>query len=409
MMLPIYLYPISFFLLFWFTRQKRNKTLYSLLLLMYFFSSLAAIYVSKNLYAFWGVSSSWDAVIYHVFFTVLILLQFRNCDKLSYQELPSIRDVASFKAFTAITIILCLVTLVHDARYVDINMIMNDVGTLRDTINESKEISLIGYIAFLGKKYTSVAIALTFYYVIKKPQKKLLIAILLVCTLTSSISSLQVAGREYLMKFLFLFFIAYYITKKHLTSQWKRNLKVFFIVIAGLSLTLFLIITILRFQFNSNADSVGGGSNSFNSLLSYFGQGWVYFSDVYNTFQHPLTTPGAINFPFFAGETISKNNLNDVINVNIYLNQFSTALGSWCVDGGVVFGAVVAVVFTLILRFISRLKYNVFTLIYTLWAFEFIFSYMFFFNDTFNTSRIASILLVVFFDLLERSASKKSA
>jgi len=409
MMLPIYLYPISFFLLFWFTKNKKNRIVYSTLLITYLFSTIAAVFISTNKFIYGGVSSSWYAAIYHIFFTIVIILQFRNYDSSYYKQLLTIKNGSSFRIFTGIVLFLCLISIFNNIQRVDFNLIMNDVHALRGIVNENKEISFIGYISFLAHQYTSVALALMFYYIIKKPHKKFLILLLAFCSLTSLISSLQVAGREYLLKYLFLFFIAYSFTKSQLPGNWKRNLKNYFFVVAGFSLTLFVIISFLRFRYSSYASGASESDNTIYSLLSYFGQGWIYFSDVFMTFQKPLTPPGAINFPFFASESISKNNLNDFINVEIYLNNFTTSLGSWVVDGGVVFGAIVAIIFSLILRFISKLKYNVFSLIYILWAFEFIFSYMFFFNDVFNTSRVASIVLVVFFDIIERRTVKVNA
>lgn len=404
----IFLYPLSFLLLFIFIKQKKKNILFSGIIILYLLSALSGVYISKTHPVFQDIDISLIAVLYHLFFTILILWQFKRFDSCKFKTLPQIKDNRAFNIFILIVLTTCLISIFFSYQNVDFDVMMSDVQSLRALVNEGSQVTFIGYFVFLGKKYCFVALALAFYFIIHHPNKKLLISLLLLCSLTGVVSGLHVAAREYLVKYIYMFLIAYILCRKQIQFSWKRTLNKYFLLVFLFGGFLFLMISYIRFADYSATDGMDEIGNTQFSLLSYYGQGWVKFSEIFDTFQTPKTPIGAIHFPLFASESISSKNLNDVIMVDIYLNQFATALGTWMVDGGVIFAGFIAILFAGLFRFVSKINYTVFTLIYILWAYDFIFSYMFFFNETINFSRFVSLMIVIFYDYNERHTLKRS-
>lgn len=392
----LYLYVIFYILFFFFTKNKSRKVVFSCTLLMYLSSSLAAVYLHNDMYE--GNPIYFSATIYHIFMFYLLLKPLQRYDKLKGYYLPQ-TDERILNIFAFVVISLCLIKMYFDIQNVNIALLLMDVGSLRESLVDGDFIEsspIVRYLNYFAGQYWSIALVLAFYYMQHHPQKRVFIILLLLSSLGVIVSGICVAAREYLIKYIYLFLILLYWFSSSMQHKWKKTLMTTVIILGGLFISFFLLITFLRFGDSSTSDSM------FESLLSYLGQGYIYFSSYFDEFPNGATG-GAVNFPLFAGKSMSAFNLDDQVSSSVPLNVFSTTIGTWYFEVGFIWTIIITVIHYFVFVHIGKSRITIFKLIYIIWIYDFIFSCMFFYNEVLNGSRILSILLIL---LVERISLK---
>lgn len=393
----ILLYPLFFLLVFFFEKDKQNHKLYNVILLIYFLAGVSSVYIYNYIDSYRNLPIGLLAICYQLSALYLLIKPLERYDGRATMSLLKPNTVVYF--FTAFVIVIVSIYFINGAQNVRMSRIMDDVSGLRmELVQQENTRSFLGYIAFIAKQLSVAPIAMMFYYMVMKPEKKLLILVLFVLSLSFPIVELQFAAREYLIKYLFVVFCFYMCTKDKLSPKWRKNVKLYGLLTAIPIVIVFFLITFLRF---GEYDKL----NVSNSILGYFGQGYVYFTEAFETFPNGMfEEKGSLCFPFFSSNGRLAYNMSDQVNTTIHLNVFRTTVGTWLQDCGWALTIIIVLFFYLLFRYIGRLRYhNVFTLIYMGWVFDFIFQALFFFHSIITGTSIVVYLFVIFLDYCSRN------
>lgn len=394
----LYIYFLFFLLFFLFVKQKKDKVAFVMMLLLYLSGSIAAILVYDKLYK--GYVLSVEAILFHISMFFLLLYPLQKFDAVPRENVEK-SDYKTIRALSIFVIFICLLKISTDIPNVNVAVMLSDVSSLRNALEEGtfrESNVIVRYLNYFAGQYWSVALVLAFYFMLHYPSKRLIIIFLLISSLGIIISGFRVAAREYLVKYVFILFILTYWFSDKISIHWKYFLKKAGILLSGVLCLFFLLITFLRFGNSSRFDS------PVTSMLSYLGQGFIHFSSYFNEFSEGVTG-GAIRFPFFAGRSMSAYNMSEHIYANADLNVFSTTIGSWIFELGIVWTIIVTFLHYYIFKRVANSKITIYKLIYIIWIYDFIFSALFFYNEVLNTSRIASILLIVVLDYISNKES----
>lgn len=364
---------------------------------IFFFSGLCAVYLMKyNAETYHELSLI--AVVYHLTVLAMIFISVRGIETHRNHSLEQTSDTIIYP-LTYFIVTISLIHIFTNIQDVSLDVIQDDVVGLRRSLREERGNSniFIRYVDDYAKKLSIVPLVLTFYFMKFHPQKKTLIFVLLFCSMGHAFVSLKFAGREYIIKYLFVLTCVWHMMKNNLTTSWSKFMKWFFIMVTILSISIFIFISVLRFD-----DGVSGSTQ--DALVSYLGQGLLVFSDVFEEFPSGIFDKhGTMYFSFFAGSASSVYNLNDLVYTSVSLNAFPTIIGSWIQDCGILWTTVIVAIFSYIISLVKRLTYyNVFILIYIAFICEFLFSLPFFFSDAFTGSRVFSLLFIIVLDNYSR-------
>lgn len=390
----ILLYPLFFLLVFLWGKDKRSHLLYNIIVLIYFFAGLSSVYICFYLEAYKNLPITIGAILYQLFLLFLLLKPIRLYDERG--KMPLLKPNTEVHFFTIFIIGIILVYFFEGIQNVSMERIMIDVQGLREELIEQEgAISFFGYIAFVAKQLSVVPVALMFYYMVNQPERKILICALFLCGLAFPFVELQFAAREYLIKYLFVLFCLYMCIKDKLSQQWKKTVKFYGIITAVPILSIFFLITFQRFGDTSDSDVT-------NSLFSYFGQGYAYFTEAFLAFPDGMSE-GSSCFPIFGGSSHSAYNVGQQVYSSIHFNVFRTTIGSWLLDCGWLLTIIITIIYFLLFRKIGMLRYhNAFTLIYMGWVYDFIFQALFFFHSRVTGTSAVVYLFVIFIDFLSR-------
>ena len=395
-----FLYPLFFFFLYFFTKEKKEHRVYTGIIIMYLLSTVTTCLMLKEfIYRTpFNIRPDLFAIVYHCIMFWLLLTPFKSYDKFRFRSIEK-KDGQWLSIFTIYIVFFCVCNLIDNIPKISMGDIMNDVHGLRTKMNEIdySNISMFEHIAGFGQMYGAAAMALAFYNMVYHSEKKWLIVLLLICSMITPISGMKWAAREFIIKYLFTFVIVFSITKDKLPKVHQRGIIKLMVVLGVLSVSFFLIISFLRFGGDSNDEH-----DVITSLLIYFSQGFAYFSAYFLEFTNGLTG-GSHTFPvLFGSSNIGSYNVNEYVNTSMQLNTFSTTVGSFVTDMGAVATVFVVIIYRFMFKFIGKMKFTVFTLIYLIWCYEFIFSALFFHNFVLSFRILLSILMVVFFDIASR-------
>jgi len=400
----IFLYPLFFLIVFLRGKDKQSHKLYNMIILIYFFAGLAASYIFYNLENYRFTQLNFGAICYHLTLIFLLLTPLRKFDQRADMPLANTNQIT--RMFTIGIIICSIIYIIDGIQYIDIYTILNDVSSLRADLNEGErrtDNNLIGYIAYFYTTLSVAPLVLMFYYLIKHPEKKLLIFILLICSLGTVIVELRFAAREFLIKFVYLSFCLFFILRKKFSKRTKKNIITGGIVLSSILLAVFLLISFLRFGDRSD-------TSTSLSMLNYFGQGFANFSEGFVT--HPdgvFPQKGTGTFPFFAGATRSHFNVDDLVNSNLEMNVFRTIIGSWQLDCGIYWTVIITIIYAFIFNLIGRNKHNnIFSYIYMALVFDFSFSLLFFFHENITGTRLVTYICLFLIDFLSRPKGKQA-
>lgn len=399
------IYPLFFLWMLYKIKDKRQHLTYAIIVLIYFASTCVAFWGRRDydIYHIENISPNLVAIVFHCITLFLLLFPFRLYDRYRYIVVTKTDTIINNIIIVSV-IFCCLFSIIYEIPKINITLLLNDSQELRQLLAESTDLhssnSYIYTINRLGGIFSSSAIGLFFYMLRINPNRKNVLFLLFICSFTSVISGLVVAAREYIIKTAFIFFVFYVLNKDYIVIQWKRRIKFCGIIISSLLVFVFATITILRFTNSSNY------SNPIGSLFSYFSQGFLYFSAFYDEFTDGIAN-GSMSFPFFTGSGVSRFDTNSLVISSLKLNNFTTTVGSWMIDGGVFLTVLAVIIYNRMFTVIGKLKLSIFTYVYLGWAFEFIFSSLFFFNSVMDLQRVFAMCFIISLHLITRKFATK--
>jgi len=375
-----------------------------MILCFFFLGAVSACYIRflPNL-DFISIPLSLTAMLYHCIMLYLLLAPFKSYDDFSCKYFrKSNLFIEAGLVFTIIPISLYYIYL--SVNHLNLNMIMVDVTSMRGLLVETSEElgTLNTYLKAFCTTFHGMALSIAFYYMIYKPEKQLLIMLLILCSMAQVIHSLNFAAREYVIKYIFVAFMLFTLLKNKISIGWLLRIKRFIFILSGMAILFFSIVTIVRFTMSDRYN------NPLDSVLSYLGQGFIYFSQRFTDFPNGIFG-GAQSFPIFTGgEKADVYNINSIVNSDYFLNSFSTTIGSWIMDCGIFYTTIACIIHSLIFRYIGKFSLDIFTLYYLIYAYEFIFSCLFFYNDTIGKLRVETFLFIALLDIINRQLVKIS-
>jgi len=393
----LFLYPLLFGVLFASTNNKRLYPCYLSTRALYFLAVVTCL-------IFYSIQQhkspvSPVAIFYHIIMLGLLINPIKKYDRFAYNKTAIIQE-KKLKPFVYVLIAISLYSIYDSFQNITVDRILTDVQSIRADFAEGGSYTggISGYVTYYARIYWSLALLLMFYYLVYYPQKKLLILLLFISSLSQVIESFTIAGRDIVLKYIFIFLILNLLFRNELPQTTKRTLKKIFILTGGIFVGFFALISILRWDMNETASM-----STQEALIAYLGQPFLYFSEYFENFAEKGATSGAIHFPIFTSTMVSRFNMSDSVNVNMTLNTFSTSIGSWLFETGALIAAVITVVHSLLMYNLKRKEKTIFTLIYVIWTFEFIFFSLFYYVYTINLSFVASILFIKMLEILSNS------
>lgn len=399
----ILLYPLFWGIVYWRIRDKKNHPFYRMVILLFLLSALASSYLIFFDPNYVGKQLGFVAIAYHLIMMWLLLYPLQSYDRMCHSDWEQVPS-SILTPVTVFIIVLMLVFIANGIQNVSLTAIATDSQELRQLVEEDKtyDSNLLRYVDYIGSTYSIVPLALMFYYMRYRPSSKLIIYLLLVCSLGQAVLSLAEAGREYMIKYVFVFFSLYLLTNKGISKLWRKRIRVFFLGIIIAFGAIFLLITYMRFTYTRDITAT-------STIINYLGQGNANFTENFVAFPDGVyPKKGQHTFPIIFGHSdISLYNLNSTFSTNVELNVFATGIGSWLRDCGIWLTIIVTLFFSMLFNIVGKIKtYNVFSLIYFALIFEQVFSLLFFFHGSWNGTRILSILILVFLDYSSRHSTQ---
>lgn len=398
----IYLYIIVFGIVFWKTKNKFGRPIYSIILLIFLIASTAACYTAY-MPNYLSLPKSNIGVIYHIIVLLMLLFAYKNIDSISDRTIQSRNKSVMY----ILAICLCFfnfIVIINDCLNIDISLIQNDVTSVRNAMADGDmgevKTGWMRYPYFFGSCTWMAVIALAFYFMACFPQKKILIYALLISSTSKLIYGFSIASRDCMLVYFYVFIMLYMCVKKNINKIWLNKVKTMILVVGGMSMTFFVFVTILRFFLDADTARTQAGT------IAYLGQGFVNFQSAF--VEHPEgLTHGASKFPVFAGTSLSRFGLSDVLISSLRLNVFYTIVGSWVMDVGIWITVLIALIYSKVIKFIILLPKSPFTLIYIALAFHFAF-YLIFYQVTSMTGSLLLIyFIIIIMDVLTRKKVSK--
>ena len=272
------------------------------------------------------------------------------------------------------------------------------------TLHEEEATGVVGYLGAIGSALSFFSLYFCFYNLKNNPDKKTLILLLLICSLTDVLNGLSMVGRGGIMRWLLMVVFFYLSFYQHIDLKVKKLVNRLLLLLVTPATIFFLIITVDRFSSREYPVYV--------YMLDYIGQSFIYFSYIFDQLYEP-TFGGRMNFPIlFPGETLDRN-LSEVIYTDYSLNTFATFVGSFYKDMGFVTTLTIAflffLTFLLLYRF-SRKPRSFYKLFLFIIFSQMIINGVFYFQYTGTTKIRSFILLIVlalFFQLKYKRRLKK--
>lgn len=397
------LYPAFFLIMLWVTLGKHKNVTYRIILYFFLIGAISACYIRfLPSMEFYNMPLSVVAMVYHCAMLFLLIYPFKDFKRLESRTFQGANTVIMY-SLIAVIIPISLYYIYLNITTLDLQLILLDVYSMRQNLIDAGDESgtVNTYLRAFVNGFHGLALSIAFYLIIKKPEQKLLIIILLLCSMAQAIHSINYAAREFIAKYFFVLVMLRLLFRKDISQEWKRSLKKIMFIGLILGLSIFVIITIYRFTQSERYSNPG------DSIFAYLGQGFVNFSHRFIAFPEGATG-GQLHFPIFAGtEKMSSYNLNQSIQSDYYLNMFSTTVGSWVLDIGILFTTIAVLVHFFLFRLVGKLKLNIFTLYYVIYAYEFVFSCLFFYNDTIGKLRLEILSFIILLDIINRGTFKR--
>ena len=398
----ILIYPLYFLLHYSCNKRLIKSQLTCLALwLLFFGSSIAAVYLvfTEDIYkrTFFGVLS----IIYNCWmFSVLLKTNEKLCLLNRKYIVDSHPMILSFTTF--LVIVLGVPSFFYTISSIDVASFSANIITMRQELGESgSDSGIMGYLTYFSKSYWLLSLSLAFYYIIKYPHKKIIIALLFLSSLSRVVYGLSHAGRGDVLVYFLVMLMMFLLLCGKMSNKSINTFKVLGLSIGGFLFSVFILISVVRFGVGNSFYS-GSDSTAFESIIRYYGLGFTKFSQEFNAFWLGVDG-GACHFPFFVGHSVSALNAEERVTVDFGLNTFSTSIGGLVFDIGAFFTVVFIYSWYYFARWLLRRPLNVFTLFYAAWLYSYLVESIFYFSDIFTGARVMSLLFIFLLDLLNSS------
>lgn len=403
----VILYPI-YFLIFFFNQNKRTRTQLPNLALwgMFFCSSIASIYIVLTDEDYNNTFFGIIPIVYHCWMFGVILKTNERLTLLQNKPIEG-TDANILRMITLMVIILGVPSFVYIANSINATSFAEDILAMRHELGEDKgDSGLMGYVTYFSKSYWVLSLALLFYYIIVSPHKIITIILLLISSMTRVVYGLSHAGRGDVVIYILLAGMLFLLLYKRMSHKSIKILKVLGYSIVGALLSVFLLISVVRFGVENSFHS-GSETTTFEALIRYFGLGFANFSREFRAFWYGVDG-GAAHFPILVGRATDALNQADRVNVDFGLNTFTTSIGSFVFDVGALFTVMLIYMLFYCAQKVSKRQFNIFTLFYAAWIYSYLVESIFYFSDIFTGTRVLSLLFIFFLDMLNNSLVKKT-
>jgi oligosaccharide repeat unit polymerase len=279
------------------------------------------------------------------------------------KKLPGTIKAVKFSSLELIIVVLIILSLlsIYDSinRFSQVKYLSIEerrYGYNQRTIFEDRTGALIAYITQYASIFFVIVLFLFNYLFKYYPKKKLLIFLLLLSSTTIIFANLVIAGRDGIIKWFFLLAGNYLLFSRKFTTSEKKSYALIVSVLIIPAIMLFIFTTKGRFGTEESA--------VINSILQYYGQGFLNFSNFFDTFSKGSFF-GRMTFPIFFNQPVHISNLNDTFaNINFEMNVFPTIIGSFYLDFGYWGTILITTIIFFFFRLIAFIKVN--TLFYTI-------------------------------------------
>lgn len=371
---------------------KKNKFLgANFIFLLFLLSSLTSIFLlntDNDFVTFNEDRLSLKAIIYHIiciYIFVFPIIAFERKANINFEEINK-KALKYISLFLIISSFLSIVRSLYIIKDFEIYDITSFTEIRRDIVTEGNRIyldwGLLDYIS-IGRYLSVFSIFCAFYYLLILDNKKMFYY--LIFSSTSIIfANLTSMGRDGIIRWILYFVLNLIVFKKYKLINGYRLLYKLLFLFGVFGVFSFLIISFSRF---SERGSV------FDSLLYYFGQSFIYFSYIYERFIDG-TYFGELTFPYLFPQD---NYLRSLLSADFNLNTFSTFVGSFFMDFGIIYTFLLicfsSVLFYIIIIPRKNNKISLNKLFVYLFLCQFLLDGLFYY---FYTSRTA-VLAIIFF------------
>lgn len=191
---------------------------------------------------------------------------------------------------------------------------------------------LLNFLLRAGTQYSFFAMFFAFYFKIMK-KNNFLFYLLLISSATIVIYNLTIAGRDGIVRWVFMFIFSYLTYKGLINNKDKRRILLYGVFAAIPLLMVFLSITDARFGDSYETYTFG----QLYYIINYLGQSPIYFCTRFE--------------PMFDGSMFSGY-------INVPTNIFSTFVGSMYYNYGFYLTLLFSILFFLVFLYISKRKNN---------------------------------------------------
>lgn len=346
-----------------------------------------------------------SAVLYHcicLFLFIYPIVWFSN----KYNRNLRMPDSTGIKIFTYFLITLGFLSIIAILPKLSTVFSADDLRVARNMYNygmlhEERDGGILAYIGSIGGTMAYFALFMFFYYLCYYPKKKLIIALLFIASFADLLTSLSIVGRGGVVRWLFMFSFMFFFFRDQLDRILMRKMIRYVLIFSLPFIIVFGLITVSRFD-NREYSIVF-------SILSYLGQGFIYFSYNFDQF-FDSTFHGRLNFPIlFPGESVSRR-LSEAIYTDYNLNTFSTFVGSFYKDVGFYTTLLIAVIYRIWALFSFQVSKNANTLskiVLFIVITQVVLNGLFYFTYTSTTSVRSYIALYVFALIIQIRFSRK--
>lgn len=407
-MLLIYLIV---FLIFYRTSNVSERPTFKVILLIY----LAGIICACALWYFAPTETRrydlyFPGIIYHVVILVLMMLPLKKYDRIIAPDKITI-PYSTLQPFLVGLVVLSIITILSS--FVTYSLIWRS-GV---SIFEGRQMSfdgesfvrivkpsgsILAHISCIASEFSYLAFFFAFLVMVKYPGHKSMVRWLLISSLSAIFYQLEWFGRENIVRFFFDGAIVLVMFRSLLTNPLKKYIKKVAIIIAIIFGGIFTLITISRF-----GEDTGYENGPIYSVLSYMGQGFYYFSPIYEAHTgFEGKSGGRTIFAIFFDEaergSIYKAADSYSGTYDIPHNVFGTYVCTFVGDLGAIPALIAFAVLIVFFIWVSKRRSdNIFTYIYILWVYRFFTQGVFYWVDILVTGdRIMCFVMILLLDLL---------
>ena len=400
------LYVLFFGLWFYKNYKKNGFNISSFLLSLYLLSSVFSIILLYGYDEFDAERINILAILFHItcyFLFMKPFITFGNrirIDKIPFPKYKTLQFIVYFIIVLSIaSLIVSVPKMVYSFSFEDLSE-ARKLHNRRELFEDSNK-GILEYLGSLGSALSYYSLFFCFYFLAFYRKSKILISLLLISSFGVVISNLAIMGRDGIMRWMMFFGSLYFLFNDYLNLKLKKRLKTMSMLLLIGFVIVFGAISLSR--FGERDYSV------FYYIMSYAGQQNIYFSYNFEKFMDGLAG-GRMNFSFLFSERVSINNINDLVYADYNLNTFSSFIGSFYMDLGLIktfFLALSLFVF----NSLFLIKVNFIKLIYFLIIYEILllglFYYMFYSPTTVNVLLLFLFLCFIIYYHQKILLSKK--